>query len=46
MLYVDDRTFVFESIRQLEIGIPLLLQHFGKFGLEMHIGKNNKPSKT
>ena len=37
MLYVDDRAFVFESRRQLEIGIPLLLRHFAKFGLEMHI---------
>ena len=46
MLYVDDRAFVFESRHQLEIGIPLLLRHFAKFGLEMHIGKENKPSKT
>ena len=46
MLYVDDGAFVFESRHQLEIGIPLLLRHFGKFGLEMHIGKKNKLSKT
>ena len=46
MLYVDDGAFVFKSRHQLEIGIPLLLRHFAKFGLEMHIGKENKPSKT
>ena len=45
MLYVDDGAFVFESRHQLETGIPLLLRHFEKFGLEMHIGKENKPSK-
>ena len=46
MLYVDDRYFVFELRHQLETGIPLLLRHFANFGLEMHIGKENKPSKT
>ena len=46
MLYVDDEAFVFKSRHQLEIGIPLILRHFAKFGLEMHIGKENKPSKT
>ena len=46
MLYVDDGDFFFKSRHQLEIGIPLLLRHFAKFGLEMHIGKENKPSKT
>ena len=45
MLYVDDGAFVFESRHQLETGILLLLWHFEKFGLEMHIGKENKPSK-
>ena len=46
MLYVDDGAFVFELRHQLETGTPLLLRHFEKFGLEMHIGKENKPSKT
>ena len=46
MLYVDDGDFVFESRHQLETGTPLILRHFAKFGLEMHIGKENKPSKT
>ena len=46
MIYVDDRDFVFESRHQLETGNPLLLRHFANFGLEMHIGKENKPSKT
>ena len=30
----------------METGTPLLLRHFAKLGLEMHIGKENKPSKT
>ena len=46
MLYVDDGAFLFESREHLEIGVPLLLKHFSKFGLEMHIGNKNKPSKT
>ena len=46
MLYVDNGAFVFELRHQLETGTPLLLRHFAKFGLEMHIGKENKPSKT
>ena len=45
MLYVDDGAFVFEPRHQLETGTPLLLRHFSKFGLEMHIGKENKLSK-
>ena len=39
MIYVDYGAFVFGSRHQLEIGIPLLLRHFAKFGLEMHTGK-------
>ena len=30
----------------METGTPLLLRHFAKFGLEIHIGKENKTSKT
>ena len=46
MLYVDDGAFVLESRHQLETGTPLPLRHFVKFGVEIHIGKENKPSKT
>ena len=46
IIYVYYRAFVFESIQQLEIGIPLILWHFGQFGLKMHIGKKNKNSRT
>ena len=46
MLFVNDGAFVFESRYQLETGIPLHLRHFAKFGLEMHIGKENKTSST
>ena len=46
MIYVDDGYFVFKFRHKLETGNPLLMWHFAKFGLEMHIGKENKPSKT
>ena len=46
MLYVDDGAFVLELRHQLETVTPLLLRYFEKFGLEMHIGKENKTSKT
>ena len=46
MLHVDDADFVFESRHQLETGTPLLLRHFAKFGLEMHIEKEKNHSKT
>ena len=38
MLYVDDGTFVFESMTDTEKGINLLSDHFSRFGLEMYIG--------
>ena len=46
MLYVDYRAFVFESRRDLEKYLLLIFNHFAKFGLEMHIGRGPKPSKT
>ena len=46
VLYVDDRAFTFEDRDQLTRGINLIYQHFTRFGLEMHIGKGKKASKT
>ena len=40
------KTFVFESRIYLAKGILLILDHIFRFGLEMHIGRGNKPSKT
>ena len=46
VLYVDDGAFTFEDRDQLTRGLNLIYQHFTRFGLEMHIGKGKKSSKT
>ena len=46
VLYVDDGAFTFEDRDQLTRGLNLIYQHFTRFELEMHIGKENKASKT
>ena len=46
MLYVDDGAFAFVSRRDLEIGATLVYNQFARLGLEMHVGKENKKSKT
>ena len=46
VLYVDDGVFPFEDRLQLKLGLSLIHNHFVKFGLEMHIGRGNKASKT
>ena len=46
VLYVDNGVFTFEDPDQLKRGLNLIYQHFARFGLEMHIGKGKKASKT
>ena len=46
MLYVDDGAFPFTSRLDMMKGVNLIFSHFAKFGLEMHIGKGIKDSKT
>ena len=46
VLYVNDGDFPFEDRDQLAKGVQLIYDHFKRFGLEMHIGKGVKPSKT
>ena len=46
VLYVDDSAFNFEDRSKMEKGGELIFSHFTKFGLEMHIGRGGKPSKT
>ena len=46
VLYVDDGAFPFGNRSQLEQLVELIYSHFTKFGLEMHIGREGKPSKT
>jgi hypothetical protein len=45
-LYVDDGAFPFESREDLIRGMNLIFHHFGRFGLEMHIGRGASTSKT
>ena len=43
---MDDGAFRFENRLQLELSLSLIHNLFVKFGLEMHIGRGNKASKT
>jgi hypothetical protein len=45
-LYIDDGAFPFGTRRDLEKGMELIYHHFGRFGLEMHIGQGTSMSKT
>ena len=46
VLYVDNGAFTFEDRAQMEKRVELIFYHFTKFGLEMHIVREGKPSKT
>ena len=46
ILYIDNGAFTFEDRDQLTRGLNLIYQHFTRFGLEMHVGKGEKASKT
>jgi hypothetical protein len=44
-LYVNDGAFIFASRAKMMQGLPLIYQHFGRLGLEMHIGRGENPLK-
>ena len=44
--YADDTAVLFTSRESVEIYLPLLIQHFLKFGLEVHVGTQEKSSKS
>ena len=46
VLYVDNGTFPFEDRDQLTKRVQLIYDQFKKIGLEVHIGRGAKPSKT
>ena len=46
VIYVDDGAFTFEDRDQLTRGLNLIYQHFTRFGLEVHVSKGKKASKT
>jgi hypothetical protein len=45
-LYVDDGAFIFASRPDMIRGLTLVHHHFSHFGLKMHIGRGDTPSKT
>ena len=45
-LYVDDGAMLFDNRNDLIEGTRLIMNHFARFGLEMHIGRGEKKSKT
>jgi hypothetical protein len=44
-LYKDNRAFPFDTRESLMRGMTLVYWHFGRFGLEMHIERNDGQSK-
>ncbi len=45
-LYVDDGAFISKLQDDMMRGLTLLYRHFGRLGLEMHIGRGTTASKT
>ena len=43
--YADDTAVLFESRQDLERFSPLLIDHFNRFGMEVHTGDENHPEK-
>ena len=46
ILYVDDGAFISTTREGIEAIAQELYSHLAKFGLKMHVGKNNEESKT
>ena len=46
ILYLDDGAFIFDSRIDLIKGVKLIDSLFKKISMEMHVGKNEKASKT
>ena len=44
--YADDTAVLFVSRESLVVTTPLLIAHFARFGLEIHVGHPNKLSKS
>lgn len=46
LMFVDDGAFLFASKEELQRGANHIFHHFKRFGLKMHIGRDNQTSKT
>jgi len=45
-LFADDCAVLFESHKDMIIGMDYMYKHFLKFGLEIHLGRGTAKSKT
>jgi len=46
LLYVDDGSFLLETLDELKETTQIIHDHFSKFGLQMYVGKRSLKSKT
>jgi hypothetical protein len=46
VFFVDDSVFITDNRAELETLTPILVQHFQRLGMQMHVGENNTKSKT
>jgi hypothetical protein len=44
--YADDGSFVFCNRADVNTGTAAIREHFGRWGLEMHVGRGDKEAKT
>jgi hypothetical protein len=44
--YADDSAFIFCSRADVNMGVPVIRAHFGRWGLEMHVSRGGKVAKT
>ena len=44
--YADDMAVLFISRENLEDTTPRMIEHFARFGMDIHVGSEGKPSKT
>ena len=44
--YADDAAVLFESRNSLEVGVPRLISHFYRFGMDVHVGNRHLEKKS
>ena len=47
-VYADDTAGLFDSRASIDVGVPQMITHFARFGMEIHTGsvEEEKESKT
>jgi hypothetical protein len=46
LIFVDDSTFLFESLQDMENGAQTIQDNYARFRLVMHAARGDKKSKT